>query len=133
MDLDLDGASVVQAHFRHLSYLPGSLRGGLEFGPHRLVHHHVIDLLKEQHRRATAIRDGLEQMIPMFPHRDEPPHTQDLLALWSGGVAATASWTEKLIQRLEAGEYVMAGDPEGMGQRPGPIDRSPTACRRREP
>jgi hypothetical protein len=29
-------------------------------------------------------------MIPTFSHRDEPPHTRDLLALWSGGIAATA-------------------------------------------
>ncbi|WP_395815600.1 PadR family transcriptional regulator [Archangium minus] len=75
-----------------------------------LPRHHVIRLLKEQHRRATEIHVGLEKMVPMFPHRDQPPHTQDLLALWSGGIAATARWTEGLLQRLEAGEYVMADD-----------------------
>lgn len=77
-----------------------------------LPRQHVVNLLRGQHRRATEIHDNLEKMIPMFPHREEPPHTRDLLALWSGGIAATASWTEKLIQRLEAGEYVMADDAE---------------------
>jgi DNA-binding PadR family transcriptional regulator len=70
----------------------------------------AIDLLRAQHRRATETQDRLERMMPRFPRRDDPPHTQDLLALWSGGVAATARWTEGIIQRLEAGEYVMADD-----------------------
>jgi DNA-binding PadR family transcriptional regulator len=74
---------------------------------------HVLKLLREQHRRATENRDALERLIPTFPNRDEPPHTQDLLALWIGGLAATASWTGALIERLEAGEYKMAGDPGG--------------------
>lgn len=73
----------------------------------------ALDLLKQQHRTAARYRDGLEQLTPSFPRRDEPPHTQDLLALWSGAFAATARWTETLIARLEAGEYVMADDPAG--------------------
>lgn len=75
----------------------------------------VLSLLREQHRCATAVAEGLERMMPEFPHRAEPPHTQDLLALWSGGVGATARWTEGLIQRLEAGEYVMAGEARPTG------------------
>lgn len=74
----------------------------------------AIDLLKEQHRRATEICANLEALMPHFPDRDQPPHTQDLLALWRGGVAATAHFTQTLIHRLEAGEYVMADDGEGM-------------------
>lgn len=75
-----------------------------------LPRQHVIRLLREQHRRVTATRDNLDTLTPMFPRRDEPPHTQDLLTLWSGGLAATADWTEALIRRLEAGEYIMADD-----------------------
>jgi DNA-binding PadR family transcriptional regulator len=75
-----------------------------------LPRRHVIDLLRAQHRRATEISVGLERMMPAFPDRDEPPHVQDLLALWSTGVAATAGWTEALVRRLEEGRYVMADD-----------------------
>jgi DNA-binding PadR family transcriptional regulator len=78
-----------------------------------LPRQHALNLLRQQHRQALDIRDALEKMIPGFPNRDEPPHTQDLLALWSSGFAVRASWTEKLIQRLEAGEYVMADDAGG--------------------
>lgn len=80
-----------------------------------LPRHQVIALLREQHRRVTEISDGLEAMIPAFPRRDEPPHTQDLLTLWSGNIAATAHWTAQMIRRLEAGEYVLAGET---GHRP---------------
>ncbi|EYF03246.1 hypothetical protein [Chondromyces apiculatus] len=48
--------------------------------------------------------------MPSFPQRDDPPHMQDLLSLWSGALGSTAAWTETLIARLEAGEYVMAGE-----------------------
>jgi DNA-binding PadR family transcriptional regulator len=73
----------------------------------------AIALLKQQQRQALEIRDSLERLIPGFPARDEPPHTQDLLALWSSGYAVRADWTARLITRLEAGEYVMADDAHG--------------------
>ncbi|MGK3968468.1 PadR family transcriptional regulator [Sorangium sp. So ce118] len=110
-ELTEDGA----AEFRQLldaalsSFELEALGAGVAF-MQTLPRQHVIDLLREQHRRATETRDGLERLMPSFPRRDEPPHTQDLLALWSGGLAATASWTEALLRRLEAGEYVMADD-----------------------
>lgn len=69
---------------------------------------HVLALLRDLHDRAIATVENLERLIPQFPHREEPPHTEDLLTLWSGGVAATAAWTAQLILRLEAGEYAMA-------------------------
>jgi len=70
----------------------------------------AIELLGEQHRRATEVSGGLEAMIPQVPHRDQPPHTRDLLALWSDAIAATASWTDELIRHLESGGYLMADD-----------------------
>jgi DNA-binding PadR family transcriptional regulator len=106
-----------EAEFRHLldaalsSLQLEELGAGVAF-MHALPRHHVIELLKDQHRRATLMRDNLDKMIPMFPHLDEAPHTQDLLALWSGAVAATAGWTDQLIHRLEAGKYLMASDAE---------------------
>lgn len=106
-----------EAEFRRLldaaltSIDPAELGAGVAF-MQTLPRQRVVHLLREQHRKATEIRGGLEKLMPRFPRRSEPPHTQDLLALWSGGVAATASWTEALIQRLEQGEYVMADDPQ---------------------
>jgi len=70
----------------------------------------VLEILRDQHRRATENRRHLERLIPTFPDRDRPPHTPDLLSLWSGYLAATAQWTAALIKRLEAGDYLMAGE-----------------------
>lgn len=68
----------------------------------------VLALLNDQHRRATENQMHLDGLVGQFPQRDEPPHAADLLTLWGGSLAATAAWTEGLIQRLEAGEYHMA-------------------------
>jgi DNA-binding PadR family transcriptional regulator len=70
----------------------------------------VLALLKDQHRRAVENHHHLDGLVDQFPQRDEPPHTADLLTLWSGSLAATAAWTEDLIRRLEAGAYRMADD-----------------------
>ena len=70
----------------------------------------AIHVLRAQHGYAKAVVENLQRLMPDFPNRDAPPHMQDLLSLWSGGVAATAGWTAQVIRRLEAGEYVMAGE-----------------------
>ncbi|MGY2060797.1 PadR family transcriptional regulator, partial [Nocardia gipuzkoensis] len=64
----------------------------------------VIELLSEQRRRATEIRDDLQAMMPEFPGRYEAPHSPDLLELWSGVFAGFSDWTGRLVRRLEAGE-----------------------------
>jgi DNA-binding PadR family transcriptional regulator len=75
----------------------------------------VLELLRDQHRRSTEARAGLVTMKRRFPERDRPPHTSDLLALWSDALGATARWTATLISRLEAGEYAMADEPSTVG------------------
>ncbi|MEW5849629.1 MAG: PadR family transcriptional regulator [Myxococcota bacterium] len=71
---------------------------------------HVLRLLKAQHLRAQETRDGLEALKAHFPRREDPPHTPELLDLWGGSLSATIAWMGGLIHRLEAGEYVMAGE-----------------------
>ena len=73
----------------------------------------VITLLREQRRKALETSDGLAGLEAHFPDRGPAPHTRDLLELWSGSVGATARWTEGLLARLEAGEYVLAGEERG--------------------
>ena len=70
----------------------------------------AIELLRDQHARASAASEGLVGLSPAFLDRDAPPHTLDLLELWSGSLAAMASWTAAVIARLASGAYVMADD-----------------------
>ena len=72
---------------------------------------HVISLLREQLRQTEAVRDDLKAMMADYPERNEPPYTQDLLALWSSNFASNANWTRGLIGRLMKGEYSFAEEP----------------------
>ncbi|MFD6161047.1 PadR family transcriptional regulator [Nocardia sp. NPDC060256] len=70
---------------------------------------HVIEKLREQRRRSDEARAGLLDMIPTFPGgRHEPPHTTDLLELWSSVFGNLTGWTDAVLARLEAGEYRMS-------------------------
>lgn len=40
----------------------------------------------------------------------KPEHVREMHRLWLGQLGATIEWAEKLIARLQAGEYAMAGD-----------------------
>lgn len=78
---------------------------------HLLPRGKAIALLRDTSRRAEENQHHLDTLVPRFPDRAEPPHMADLLGLWSGALAATAGWTAGLARRLEAGDYVMAGEP----------------------
>ncbi len=78
---------------------------------HLLPRDKAVALLRDTSRRADQNQRYLETLIPDFPDRAEPPHMADLLGLWSAALAATAGWTAGLARRLEAGDYVMAGEP----------------------
>jgi DNA-binding PadR family transcriptional regulator len=71
----------------------------------------ALELLREQHDLATRTVANLSTLRVTAPPREEQPHTLDLLELWQGSVAATATWSTGLIARLEAGDYAMADDP----------------------
>ncbi|GAB2696836.1 hypothetical protein [Nocardia thraciensis] len=70
----------------------------------------VIELLTAQRRYTAEIRDDLLAMVPEFPGRYDAPHSPDVLELWSGVFDNFSGWTERLLARLEAGEYRMADD-----------------------
>lgn len=99
--------ALVEEALRSLDVM--QLSAGVAF-MHVLPRAVVVALLKEQRRQGTLARNGLDQMTPQFPDRAAAPHTQELLALWSGNLSATLTWMDTLIHRLEAGEFVMAGE-----------------------
>lgn len=89
---------------------PEELGAGVAF-MQALPRRRVLELLGEQRRLASRTVENLERLLPQFPDRSSPPHTQDLLLLWRGGVSSIAAWTSGLIERVESGEYVFADDP----------------------
>ncbi|MGV3524898.1 MAG: PadR family transcriptional regulator [Candidatus Sericytochromatia bacterium] len=71
----------------------------------------VLERLTTQLAQTRLYLSRLEQMLPGFTDTHSAPHTPDLLALWRSSLGAMAQWSAGLIARLEAGEYVLAGEP----------------------
>jgi len=77
-----------------------------------LLQHHRVDL--EGDYRSTAL------LLEQGTQHGKPPHVAALYRLWEKHIEASSVWVRDLIERLEAGEYVMADDPERAFGEPGP-------------
>jgi DNA-binding PadR family transcriptional regulator len=67
---------------------------------HRLVH------LEAEQRQAGLMLEELKVNMGL----GTPEHVGELYRLWGGITDASLSWLQRLIERLEAGDYVMAGE-----------------------
>ncbi len=70
----------------------------------------AVELLRGTQGRLKAAIDNLGTLTGDHADRTPPPHTRDLLELWIGSLGGISGWLLELIARLEAGEYVMAGE-----------------------
>ncbi|MGW3959184.1 hypothetical protein ACWED2_05135 [Amycolatopsis sp. NPDC005003] len=76
---------------------------------HRLVH------LEAEQQQAKLMLEELKVNIGL----GTPEHVGELYRLWGGITDASYAWLERLIARLEAGDYVMAGESEAaLGEPP---------------
>jgi DNA-binding PadR family transcriptional regulator len=80
----------------------------------------VIDLLRHQQVQRDADHRNTVLLIEQGAQYGKPPHVAALYRLWEKHNEASAIWLLDLIERLEAGEYVMADDPERAFGEPGP-------------
>lgn len=73
---------------------------------------HRITQLEGQHATVTGV-------LTRGTDWGHPEHVNELYRLWLGMIEASMTWTRGLIERLEAGEYVMADDaPDHFGHCP---------------
>jgi DNA-binding PadR family transcriptional regulator len=75
----------------------------------------AIRLLQERLTTLEGTRDKARAQIDALV---DPPHVQELFGLWEHNAVSSADWTRGLIERLEAGAYLMAGEAGSPG-RPG--------------
>lgn len=72
----------------------------------------AVNLLRQQlahlQARATSTYYARDHAVEM----GQPAHVAELYQLWSLHAEASVTWIKELIQHLEAGEYVMAGEGE---------------------
>jgi DNA-binding PadR family transcriptional regulator len=72
----------------------------------------AITLLRERLATLEETRDKAEAQVDAWA---EPPHVRELFKLWEHTAAGGAEWTRGVIERLEAGAYLMAGEPGSPG------------------
>lgn len=68
-----------------------------------LLRERVDSLSAEQGELVTRVRDASSE-------KQERVHIRELLGLWEHSAASQVAWANELIKRLDAGEYVMAGE-----------------------
>jgi DNA-binding PadR family transcriptional regulator len=84
-----------------------------------LPRHNAISLLRHRATRLTGHRATMRDVLEGGADWGQPAHVNELLRLTVACIDATIGWTEDLIERLEAGEYVMADDsPDHFGACP---------------
>lgn len=73
----------------------------------------AVRLLRERLTAHEAARDKARAQVDSWA---EPPHVRELFGLWEHTAAGGVEWTRGLIERLEAGEYPMTGEPGSPGK-----------------
>jgi DNA-binding PadR family transcriptional regulator len=94
-----------------------------------LTRAHAIGLLTYRLRSVENSLSNATDSLDSADDMGKPAHVRELFRHWQYSAEAEVRWTRQLIERLEAGEYVMADDsPEHFG-RPGPADGPPPMSR----
>ncbi|MGH2585840.1 MAG: PadR family transcriptional regulator [Dehalococcoidia bacterium] len=87
---------------------PDTIGAGLVLLP-ALSRNEAIALLRERLGVLEAERDDVAMLLePGAGGR--PAHARELFGLWDSLISSGAAWTRGLIERLEGGAYVMAGE-----------------------
>ncbi|MFD6068486.1 MULTISPECIES: PadR family transcriptional regulator [Amycolatopsis] len=86
-----------------------SLSAAVTFMP-TLPRAQVLALLKQQLANMEAHAQSTHYAREHAVDLGKPPHVSELYRLWSAHAEANVTWMRDLIGRLEAGEYVMAGE-----------------------
>jgi len=72
----------------------------------------AISLLRHRVAMLEGQQSSAASMLTHSTSWSQPPHVNELYRLWEFSLRSTLDWTRQLIERLEAGEYVMADDDE---------------------
>nr|WP_042179586.1 PadR family transcriptional regulator [Kibdelosporangium sp. MJ126-NF4]CEL13899.1 Transcriptional regulator, PadR family [Kibdelosporangium sp. MJ126-NF4]CTQ88267.1 Transcriptional regulator, PadR family [Kibdelosporangium sp. MJ126-NF4] len=96
---------LLRAALREPGPRPDMLAAGLSLLP-ALRREEAIELLRARQRLLRATHQELPAEIT-----GQPPHARELYGLWDHSIAGALDWAQRMIDRLIAGSYVMAGEP----------------------
>ena len=71
----------------------------------------VVGLLRQQLVKLESEEQTWRLLAEESEDWGRPEHVRELYLLWRSHAEASATWLRGLIERLEAGQYVMADDP----------------------
>ena len=91
---------------------PDMLAAGLAMLP-ALTRSQAVSLLEIRLSAVETIRKEADNQLTGWR---EPPHVRELYRLRMVNAAEDVAWTRGLIERLNAGEYAMAGEPGSVGK-----------------
>jgi DNA-binding PadR family transcriptional regulator len=94
-----------------------------------LTRAHAISLLNYRLRAMESSLGGANDSLASAADMGKPAHVRELFRHWQYSAEAEVRWTRQLIERLEAGEYVMADDSREHFGRPGSPEGPPPASR----
>jgi DNA-binding PadR family transcriptional regulator len=97
---------------RRPEHRPDMLGAGLVLLP-ALPRQDAITLLGQ---RLTALEAERDDACVRLRKSRGPEHIGELYTLWEQSAESGADWTRGLLSRLEAGNYVMAGEPGSPGE-----------------
>jgi DNA-binding PadR family transcriptional regulator len=89
---------------------PDTIGAGLVLLP-ALSRSEAIALLRERLGVLEAERADVAMLLEPRT-RGRPAHARELFGLWDAQYSSGAAWTRGLIERLEGGAYVMAGEAD---------------------
>ncbi|TDV45423.1 PadR family transcriptional regulator [Actinophytocola oryzae] len=70
----------------------------------------VLSLLRHRLTQVAGQRATAQDMLDHGTEWGQPEHVEELYGLWVASVGAQEVWLRGLVERLEAGRYVMADD-----------------------
>ncbi|HYQ62724.1 PadR family transcriptional regulator [Actinophytocola sp.] len=73
----------------------------------------ALSLLKHRLTQVTGHRATAQDLVDNGTSWGQPEHVTELYHLWVNTISAQEVWLRGLIERLEAGRYVMADDEGG--------------------
>lgn len=88
---------------------PEMLTAGLGFLT-ELPRAEAVELLR---RRLDGLAAWRASVAPHLDEQDPSDHLRELLGYWMHSAESATAWTRGLIERLESGAYVMAGESAG--------------------
>ena len=118
-DGDSEFTRLLRESWWTLGSSPASILAATCFLPH-LSRTELITALEHRLALLDAARSGMQFAVDELPSPSTPGHVAEVLRLSAAHTAGEREWAERLIERLQAGHYLLRGEFESAVELMGP-------------